>query len=147
MCIGTHPFIPAENTAKAEFIYTTPGGRAENVLYFQKDGAISDGDITSLVDLLDGLWQGAVLPVQADAVTLQRITVTDVSTEDSFQSTQGVFVTGEYHNPFMPSTLTVAVSFRTGLVGRSNRGRLYHIGLTDDQVDGDTLTTPAHDAI
>jgi len=37
----------------------------------------------------------------------------------------------------MPSHVAVVVSLRTGLAGRSYRGRLYIGGLTELQVDGD----------
>lgn len=46
-------------------------------------------------------------------------------------------VAGTVSSPAMPAQVTIALSLRTGLAGRSARGRLYHCGLAEVMVGND----------
>lgn len=143
MCTGSHPFIPGVGLIKAEFIYTTPGGVAENVLYFFTPEEITGGLLVGFGNSAHVAWAAEILQGQSVDVTLLKIVCTDVSAEDSFQITELVSETGVMDSRVLPSNATLAVSFRTDLTGRSNRGRAYHIGLSEGQVTGDTMSGTA----
>lgn len=139
MCTGTHPFIPASNTAKVRFVYQTPGGIANNVIYFQNGTGWDAETLLDLVDAVNTAWEDNVRPVTANEVLLQKMEAIDVSIEDGPTSELFVLAAGSGGTGILPGNVTLAISFRTGFAGRSRRGRLYHVGLTETGVVGDKL--------
>jgi len=141
MCTGAHGFIPAENVAKVVIEYTTQGGIAENVIYFRFPSAPSGADIVALATDVSTYWQAFVLDTQSTDITLTKITVTDQTVAGGYQHVRAESETGTVVSPVMPNNVTLAIAFRSNLSGRSNRGRLFVIGLTESQVLYDTVPT------
>jgi hypothetical protein len=83
-----------------------------------------------------------LLPGMNGNVTYNGCSAVDMSAPGQ----EGVIVpetsgnTGSGGGAPLPSNVTAAVSFRTGLTGRSNRGRNYIVGLSGDEITGDSLT-------
>jgi len=141
MCTGSHAFIPAENTAKVRMVFQTPGGIANNVFYFQNGTGWDAESLLDLADAVDTAWQANITPVQANEVLYQKIEVQDVSIEDGATAEIFALAAGSGGSGILPGNVTLAISFRTGFAGRSRRGRLYHVGLTETGVVGDKLVT------
>jgi len=139
MCEGPHPYIPIPNTAMIEWRFTTPGGQALNRFFIEKPDAWTLEDLTDAAEAAEDLWESELSGLVSTGVSLNETVVTDMTTESGGQVVNPGGISGGNANPVMPSNVTVAISFRTALRGRSFRGRLYHVGLTDLQVTGDTL--------
>jgi hypothetical protein len=75
---------------------------------------------------------------------LNMLRYTDLSTQTSggIEYTQGMPIMGTFpDDQGMPSNVTVAVKWTTGLRGRSYRGRTYHIGIPRSCVEGNLVAT------
>jgi hypothetical protein len=57
----------------------------------------------------------------------------------SLESTSSLPITGTNSNAGCSNNVTLAVKWQTGYAGRSYRGRTYFIGLTENNVTGDTV--------
>lgn len=129
-------FIPVPDTVMAELRMAINGQQVENTLYFQKEGGWNVPGATQLAnDLL--VWWTTLLSVQlSEQLVLREVTVSDLNVVDSFQVT----VPAPTPNPSggvvgeaEPNNVSLTVSFRTGLRGRSFRGRNYVVGIPKEK--------------
>jgi len=139
MCTGTHPFIPAANTAVVRMIFQTAGGLAMNVLHFTKPDGWDASSLLDLCDAVDSNYETTVKTFVSSDVLLKEVQAQDVSVEDGPFNSLVVLAAGGLNERVLPDNVTLAVSFRSGFTGRSRRGRLFHVGLTESQVTGDRL--------
>jgi len=144
MCIGTHDFIPAPNTAKLELIVEEHGQRMENVVHLRKADGWSESEIRLLAEVALTKWEIYFAPLISEDVSLVLIRTTDLSAESSFgyEKEPDDPTTGEIGVAGLPGNVTVATKFASGLTGRSQRGRAFWIGLTELQVTGNALVDP-----
>lgn len=132
------PFLAVENCILSELRYTANGQKVENTLWFEDSDPPTVERIGVLNDLLFDWWETNVAPLQSEGVELREIYSSDQS---SPTGPVGTLVPAEpafgTNTPNIePGSVTMAVSFRTAMRGRSFRGRNYVIGLTEDQVTG-----------
>jgi hypothetical protein len=149
MCTGTHDFIPAANTCKVALYFDTAGGKAMNILHFRRDAGWTESDLRTFHGLISAAWDTNMSPLQSNTIVLSRIVVTDIGAEDSFEydAVPPDDLTGGDTSPVMPNNVTVATKFTTGHAGRSFRGRVYFVGLTEINCVGDELTSGAQSGI
>jgi hypothetical protein len=112
------------------------GQRIENTLYFYNAGGPAVADMNVLGADLEGWWTTNCAPLLPIDVTLREIVLTDLTTQTGLQVTWGISspVAGTLGQPALPNNVSLAVSFRTDLRGRSFRGRNYIPALTEGQV-------------
>lgn len=132
-------FIPAPNVVRLDAIYTQDNQLCENVYHYQFAAAPTALELNNLIDAFK-TWEtnhGAAL--RADDVALVRVKATDMTAPDGLIVDRQIVpaIVGTNVAGSMPNNVTLAITWRTGLGGRSFRGRTYHIGL----VKG-TLTAP-----
>jgi len=149
MCTGNPGYIVADETAKVQMYFSTPGGVAMNVLNFRTDGGWNAVSLDVLVDEVATSWEAQFSPLQSDQVECYRIVATDLGAPIPAQVDKAPVndLTGGRASVIMPGNVTVVTKFGTGLAGRSQRGRTYHIGLTDDMCVGDSLVAGMADTI
>jgi hypothetical protein len=129
----SRPFIPVPNCASVEMIYSSSGVICENVLHVQKGSPYSLTDLQAVRAIVN-TWDGATWSNRRSSTTvLQRIRTKALDTnaspvEDySLPTPRG----GAVGTPPLPGNATYCIKMSTGLTGRSQRGRLYFIGMTD----------------
>jgi hypothetical protein len=149
MCTGSHPFIPVAKTAQAEVVFSINGVIAENVLHFHNDAGWDATSIQALADSIEVRWTADMLAVQSEDLVPLRVQTKDLSAPDSFygESNFSGGAHGLVTSLAMPGNVTAAVKFTTGLTGRSNRGRAFHVGLAESQCVGNALEPLARIAI
>lgn len=136
------PFIPVPLTVRLAFEYSAgPAIDAVNVLHVRSVNPVVLGQVNDIVAAAHLWWDNELRPLQENAWRLDRIRGVDLSAPNSYEVDFGVGVSGGHNEAQMPANVTIALSLRTGLSGRSFRGRLYHVGLARDQVAGDVLAT------
>lgn len=142
------PFIPVPATILAEMIYSTPGGRAENTLYFTYSTTIDAAALTNLGVVLEDWHETWVRPLQPASVSLTSIKLTSLVTDTSpaIEYVTGLPNVGSGGGTILPSNVTAAITFLTLFRGRNNRGRNYIVGLREGDVDNDTIQQGAVDA-
>lgn len=142
------PFQPCPNIAQVELIYTASSQPCENVYHVLMD---SGWDATKLAALTDDMatWNHAHLRgMQSAEVFLQKIRATDLTTSTGLVHEVAVSPPdqGADTGAPLPNNVTIAVSWRTGLRGRSQRGRTYVIGLTEERLGSDAQEVTSGDA-
>lgn len=149
MCTGTHPYIPAPNTVLVQIFYQQFGQRMENTLHYFKGGGWAPADLADLAASVIGFWDTSVRATVSNTVELVGIKITDLTSETAptFETQPTVPLFGTRTDEAMPSGNTFAIKTASGSRGRSTHGRLYHVGLTTNQVTGNELTSPDADAI
>lgn len=136
------PFVPVPNTLMAEIRYLFDGEQAENTLYFEFGSTPGIADAEALADALFTWWDTNVKPIQSSAAALREIFVTDLSSQNSFTHARVTSPPspGQAAGQGLPNNVTTVISLRTHQRGRSFRGRNYWVGLTESQVDVNTVS-------
>lgn len=133
-------FIPALNTARLGIEWHSNGGLyAVNTIYCQKiAGAITAQSLIDLADVIAASFFTLAAKPVSNNLHLARITARDMTSQNDDVVTQsyGTAYDGDLTSPLLPAQNTFAVSLRTGLAGKSFRGRLYHPGMTEDSAIG-----------
>ena len=135
-------FIPVPNTCRAELIFTSLGQVVENVFHIEKDDPWTLAELASMGAALVAWWKAELRDLTPSTVVLDRCDLRDLTTEAAAfasvpcESNCG----GNGGNQQLPNNVTAAIKWTTGLTGRSQRGRTYHIGLAEDHVTGDTIS-------
>lgn len=142
MCTGTHDFIPLPETARVQMVYTMQGTIAENVFYFFKTDGWTSATLLDLGNSVFSAWGAFIQGQQPTVLTLIRIMCQDMSEpEGAYAEVAPTGANqGSTETEPLPLGSTLAIKFATGLAGRSNRGRLYHIGLGEGVVNGNFTT-------
>lgn len=132
-------FIPVINVAQVEIRYYMGTTRMENTLYFYRADGITVPDLVALTTAIGNWWNSWLRTIQRQGLYIQEIFARDLTTETSpaYADTsrngqQGADAT----NPILPLNVSVVCSFRTGVPGRSYRGRNYAVGVSGGAITG-----------
>jgi hypothetical protein len=137
-------FIPVPDTAKVAVNCTQDGQDLVSVFHFSKPGGYTTAaELTTLADNVAAAWGDHMVDIWADGVQGRSVTAVDLSVEGGAGVEVSFTDLASNDFPGMPTNVTIAVKWITGLTGRSNRGRTYHIGLRAAHIDGNQLTTIA----
>jgi hypothetical protein len=137
-------FIPVPNTVQAEIVYELDGQICENTLHYTLGTATPNlADITDLIETISATIRSNIIPLLTNTITLLRLVGTLIEVADGLQyiSTTGLPAAGGSTDLPLPNNVSLAMSLRTGLSGRSFRGRSYIVGLTQGAVVGNTVNT------
>lgn len=138
-------FQPATETCMVEFLWSGPGDlRWQNNIHFTKEEFDAD-DIDDLLDQIALEWGVADLRAEVSSdVTLGELVGTDMRTQGAVQRTKIVGAAGTNAGDMAAQGAACVATFRTGLRGRSYRGRFYLAGMADTLlVDGEWLIASA----
>lgn len=134
-------FIPVPNTALVEMLYTSAGHTIENTFHVAKGSPFSGADLITLANVFDD-WDGNVAyadrwqAVRGSATILFLVDTKALDTSSS--PTYGKAIAnraGGRTGTQMPPNVSFALSLRTGLAGRSQRGRIYAPGLSSGDIN------------
>lgn len=127
------PFIEVPNVAMAQLIFQQESQFIENTLYFEKDGGWTPTTMGVLAGLVVDWWKDNLQPHLTDRMHFLQVIVNNLASESApgIIYTTGLPDTGSVSGHDLPLNVTMAVSFRTGLRGRSYRGRNYLCGMID----------------
>jgi len=134
------PFIPVTDVAQIRLEGRLDGQQVINDLYFRHTtGAIAAADLQALAGAMASFWVGNVVTLLNEAYSSVVVHARDLTAAIGFTAEQGMPSTGGVAGEAAPNNCTMAVSFRTSLSGRSNRGRNYIPCLTNSQVTGNNI--------
>lgn len=136
------PFVSVIDTIKAAITFeNTAANQAVNVLHFQ-DAA--GGDKDTRLAALQGVMIGWLNPTWAsvanEAWSAVSLDLRYLDTEDDAFLSDSLDIPGTLVGESLPSEVTVAISLRTPFTGRSRRGRLYHVGIGENNTEGDLIS-------
>ena len=132
------PFVPVANTVLTELRFSQNLQQVENTLWFEFPTDPAASDLVTLDNAIMDWWSTNLAPLQSSQLQLREI---HSSSQTSTSGPQDTFVPptdafGGAGANIEPGNVTMSISFRTALRGRSFRGRNYALGLTEDQVVG-----------
>lgn len=129
------PFVPVTNTVLAELRMTADNQFVENTLYFEYLTLPTLTEMTTLGQALIDWWDANIAPLIWIGVELREVVITALNSSTGLQATVVPATTqlGELNVSALPMNVSLTVSFRTGLRGRSFRGRNYIVGLVEGQ--------------
>lgn len=142
-------FIAVPKTVECAVIAELFGQVIENVLYF----AFPENPLSSEVGQLAasvGQWAvGALCPQLSASYKYLRTEATDISAEGmpSHTDVVGTGTVGSDANEAAPGNVCLAISFRTGIGGRSFRGRNYVSGLGAESYEGNQVASSSVTAL
>jgi len=141
--ITTH-FVPASNVAKVTMEYAIGDGDiAENVFNVQNTGAWDASHLTTLAGVFN-TWNdtavGGHSPYEARSTetSLTQVEARDITTQTStvvIVPYAGAHAAGADDSGQVPAGLTKAFTARSGLAGKSQRGRTFVVGLAQDSLN------------
>lgn len=131
------PFVAVPATIKASLFYTLNGQPAMNRIHVGVSATLPTvlgcaGVATALADWWLGNAQGLVGPTMA-LRAVEAISIAEPN-GPQFTFSAGLPAAGTGTSPCLPGNNAFCVSLRTGLTGRSARGRWYWAGLQEGQV-------------
>jgi len=146
------PFIPADNVAQAELIYTWQGETVENVLHYLPDVALSSALMGELASLLVTQWASDFQALMPTTLSLVNVRMTNLSAADADGFDWGIGLplvgtrTGTGTDS-LPNSIALCITKVTAFRGRTRRGRIYHPGLAENQVVGNAVAVTSLPAI
>lgn len=135
-------FIPVENTALVELVYSLPQGQiGENTFHVQNTEAFTANSLGVLAAAFASWYTGHWNARVSGTTSLTKVRCTDLTSQyaPGVEYTTGLPVNGNLTGNGLPNNVSVSIKFNTGLRGRSYRGRIYALGLTDNAVNGNTV--------
>lgn len=135
------PAVYAPNVAEVLMNFTYQGEPAQNTLYFIGGSEPTEATLTQLATDVYNRWANEAAPFCPATVRLNTVEANslDQAEAPTYTYTPPVAVTGEDLGTSAPNNVTITVSFRTGLGGRSRRGRNYWIGLLEANVNNNRV--------
>lgn len=139
-------FVSIPDCFKLEVEYIVAGASAYNVLHIRTTVPEEAGMAEALTLIAaDSLVPGLVT-VMSNQCRVSTLTVTSLSSAAGQVAVRNVAIedgTGLILSPALPNSIAMVVSHRSGLAGRSNRGRSYLTGLPEEYLTGNTWSTTA----
>lgn len=142
------PFQPASNVVSADFFFTWQGQQVMNKHHYFMD-PVDVGDMNTLASELYLWWANHLSQQVSSTVLLREVAITDLTTQDgpTASYTNSPLVGGSNVNESVVNSTSIVVSLKTAGRGRSRRGRIYHVGLTDNVVADNRVSQAALDAL
>lgn len=133
-------FQSVPNTVKAELTFRINGIPAQNVLYFKRSSAYNQGHLDALAAALNTFCVDNYLTGMGSNTTFTEVLVTGQNVQNDIfaQSAVDAGTAGSAGSP-TAANVTKAFTLRSGLTGRSARGRMYFIGMTQAMLSNSQL--------
>lgn len=144
------PFVPVPATVKLQWFYTYNGQPCMNRIHVSVPETLpSAGTCQVLANAGASWWLGNAQSLVPPSCALRLVEATSIAEQNGNSATfsSGLPAAGTHLINALPGNVTLAVSLRTGLTGRSARGRWYWVGLSEDQVDDNNVNAGVASAI
>lgn len=136
------PFVPFVNGCQVEMLYTQDGQHVENTYHFALGSALTAAKADAIGDYMVNTWETTNMrPLRHTSVSWVGIRIRDLTAVDApiYTPTPSGGFNGSLAGAAPPNNVTVSVKKNTARGGRSYRGRIYHIGLSETQITSNTL--------
>lgn len=142
-------FIPVPDTAKLVMRFSQFGRVYTNTTYWRKSSGWTGATLNDLCEYSYLAWETHILGNQSTAVVMLAPYAYDMSAVDGPVGTFDPPSTdnGGNASPALPGNVTATVTLRTENRGKSGRGRIYHVGLTEGDVTNNAIILATRDTI
>src|SRR6185295_4909051 len=119
-------FQPVPNTAEIVLRFTAFGQEVVNVLHAHKSSPYTSTDIATLAAAVDSWVNDSLIDHIPSTTAYVGVTVTGLAQQNDFQAVSAIFAqTGQASTQGVANNITKAFSLRSGVTGRSARGRFF----------------------
>lgn len=134
-------FVPAPNIVELQFRQTFDLQRTMNRIHINVLTVPTEAICQSIATAGAVWWTNNVAPLVPPELQLREVYCKSLAVENGPQATfsSGFPAPGALGQPALPNSVSIAASLRTGLTGRSARGRWFWQGLTENQVTGNEV--------
>lgn len=144
------PFIPAVNTAQVILHQQLHGQTVQNVFYVQNATVWGSSDLAALCNLVISWWNDSLADELHSDMHLVSVSARDMTTADAAGvEIQAPPLSGGNLNTGggMPGNVALVIKFKSGLTGRNRNGRFFLAGMSEESVNGNTITDAIRDQI
>lgn len=135
-------FIPVPATAEVNINQRLDGEQVQNNLYFYNPSLWSSEALQNLANAIGGWVENFLYPPLSQDLSLVEVVATAqgsaIAPQESYAPVE--LVRGGVGQEALPNSVALCISFRTGLRGRSARGRNYVAGLPEGSVVQNTVS-------
>jgi hypothetical protein len=134
-------FVPSPDTCSVELVYGINGLYCENTFYVRgpSDGFWDTAALADIALVFEGWFNTELSDRLSTDLTLASIKAREMASETGHYYERLPFASyGRVASPALPNNVSIAVSLRTGFVGRSNRGRNFLVGIPESKVVGNS---------
>lgn len=134
-------FQSVPNTFVAEVRYVSALKRIENTLYFENPAGYDADFLTDFAESLFVAWGGNVVNELSSELSLVEVYCKGLTSIVDVQALYipGAPIAGGVVSASLPNSVACCIAFKSGLTGRSSRGRIYIPGIPENAVTGDTF--------
>jgi len=125
-------FIPVTDVAAVAVNGSQAGKTCQFTIAALHDGTIDSTSIDDLLTIFDTWIAESLLAVMCAETTVTNVSARDLTTEDGFDRFSVIEANGVNEDGCTPAQNAVVLTKRTGLSGRSRRGRMYIFGVPQD---------------
>jgi len=143
------PFVAAPNIIECQFRGTLDGQQVMNRIHVNVTGTPTEGDCATVAAAAAQWWLDNVQDLVVVTASLREVFCKSLEEENGPQAsfTAGLPASGTIDLDGLPNNCALCVSLRTGLSGRSARGRWFWYGFADTQANGSTVVGGVRDSI
>jgi len=128
--------IPVANTAEVHIRGSHDGQFTENTFFYELGEAITDAALTALVNAISDVILSDWIPLLSGNWVGREVYARDLTSGSGLEATDtSIFgENGGVSSPDLPNNATIAIARKSGLAGRSFRGRIFWQALSAAQV-------------
>lgn len=144
------PFVPAPNAALVTLEYTTPAKAYTNNFWIAASLPYGESELIQAASTFYDVWAETLDGVHPTTTYLTKIRVAakDSSVAPVFELFPTTANQGTGAGTPLPLNACMTVTLRTGLAGKSQRGRIYHAGAVQENLASRiAFSTAATDAV
>lgn len=137
------PFQSVPGGIQCEILFRLAGQTVQNVLHFQGSPAVTMADLEGVAGLIDSWVQANYIGPLSGALTYTGLTLKALVNQFDWIYEFPIIppIAGAGGAGVMPNEVALCMSLRTGLTGRSQRGRVFVPGLPTTAVVQNTVQT------
>lgn len=134
-------FVPAPQIMEMQFRTTWDGQQTMNRVHVDALAPVTFAHCQALATAGESWYEDNVVALVPSTLLLREVFVKGLDVVTPFQATATPTgpLPGTNVNGSVPNNVSICASIRTGLAGRSARGRWYWQGLTQDTIDNNTV--------
>ena len=142
-------FVPAADTWAVTLRFTATGLRPKTMNFhvLNNGGTMSSVGANLLAAAIESWAESTYDATYGTGLNLSNIQVRDASQQNGVVVDFNTDIPGTIADNGLPGNVAFAISLRTGLAGKSFRGRMYHPWLGEADVTGNSLSSTRADAI
>lgn len=129
--------------------YAMQGNNASNVIHIAYTPVVSLTDFDAMSTAIAGWLTSNWKPISSSEWAVTSLVFTDLNSANGPRKAYPLDppIVGDLTDQPIPANSTLAIKFDIGIRGRGTAGRMFWVGLAENQVDGNTVATATITAI